>query len=104
MAREATQFRKGQSGNPGGRPKTRLISDAMLKALVKREAVRGQTNAERIAETAVREAANGDVQWVKVVLSYVEGLPVQPMEHSGPDGETFTLRIVRPHGDSPATD
>ncbi len=36
----ATQFRKGQSGNAGGRPKSRLLSEALRNRLADRQAGR----------------------------------------------------------------
>jgi len=38
------------------------------------------TNAQLLAATAVREATEGDVQWARLLMEYVYGKPVQPVE------------------------
>lgn len=79
MSREATQFQKGQSGNPGGRPKRKLITDALLAEL-KTTVGRGQrTRAEQLARRLVRLACAGDVAAAKLILAYTEGAPAQQL-------------------------
>lgn len=74
-------FVKGQSGNPGGRPKRREIIDAMIAELRRRPFPESKsTNAQMIAATAVREALEGDVHWAKLLMEYVYGKPVQPVD------------------------
>lgn len=38
------------------------------------------TNAEMLAATAVREALEGDVHWARLLMEYVYGKPVQPVD------------------------
>lgn len=73
-------FLPGQSGNPGGRPKRRPITDAVLRELDK--AVRGGgTNAEKAAAHLVKLMFHRDprvaLEASKLVLAYVEGMPSQ---------------------------
>jgi hypothetical protein len=76
-------FVKGQSGNPGGRIRShrREVIDAMLAEL-KKKTILGDpvTNAQRVAQTAVKEAIHGDVHWARLLMEYVYGKPVQPVE------------------------
>lgn len=71
---------KGQSGNPGGRIKRHPITDA-LKAELKKHAASGKgTNLQALALRLVELAIEGDVPAAKLILAYVEGQPVQPVE------------------------
>src|SRR5437879_11872904 len=56
----ATQFRKGQSGNAGGRPKSRLLSEALRNRLTQTvdDDPTGRTFAEAIADNLVRIACS----------------------------------------------
>lgn len=67
------QFKPGQSGNPGGRPK--LLSGAyraMLAEVNPRDS-EGRTNAEIIAVAARVEALKGDVSAMREIRSATEG-------------------------------
>lgn len=80
MAREDSQFKPGQSGNPNGRPKRKPITDAVLRELDK--VVRGGgTNAEKAAAHLVKLMFHRDPRVAldasKLVLAYIEGLPGQ---------------------------
>src|ERR1700733_8306781 len=58
------RWKKGQSGNPSGRPKSKTLSDAYkskLEELVPNDS-EGRTWAELIAEAQVRDAVRGNVQ------------------------------------------
>jgi hypothetical protein len=76
---KSTQFKPGQSGNPGGRPKSRLQSEAYRTELAK-EGREGKTKAEKIAERMVADAIRGKVDAAKHVAEYVEGKPRQAFE------------------------
>jgi hypothetical protein len=69
---------KGVSGNPGGRPKQKLIS-AELERLLQQQAPResGKTWAVVIAEALLRHAAKGDVRAISELANRVEGKPLQ---------------------------
>jgi hypothetical protein len=82
MPRSDTQWKPGQSGNPGGRPKRKLISEAVLAELERPVGRSGRTRAELLARKIVRLAIGGDVQAAKLVLAYTEGLPVQHLDVS----------------------
>jgi hypothetical protein len=72
---------KGVSGNPGGRPKKKLISDE-LGRLLQEEALdgTGKTWAAVIAESLLKEAAKGNVRAISELANRVEGKPLQAVE------------------------
>jgi hypothetical protein len=69
---------KGVSGNPGGRPKKKAITEE-LERLLEEEAPNGdgKTWAAAIAEALLKQAAKGDVRAITELANRVEGKPVQ---------------------------
>jgi len=69
---------KGVSGNPGGRPKKKLITDE-LERLLQQETpdTPGKTWATSIAESLLRQAVKGDVRAISELANRVEGKPLQ---------------------------
>lgn len=74
----------GQSGNPGGRPKTRHLTDILTAELGKAAGKSGQTREQRMIERLVTIAISGKrseaLQAMKLIFAYRDGLPVQPIE------------------------
>lgn len=64
-------FAPGQSGNPGGRPKTRPFKDA-LKKLIDESGVDGD-NLRLIAQALITKASAGDVQAIKEIGDRLDG-------------------------------
>lgn len=97
MARTSTSWKPGQSGNPGGKPRRKIITDELTKQLVRRVRDGGPTVAQEAALTLIRLMLAGDVAATKLVMNYVEGLPVQSVEFGGPAGGPvpFTIHIER---------
>lgn len=75
-------FTPGQSGNPSGRPKKRLI-DEVLKELLLTE---DSKVAEAIAQVLLGKAKRGDLRAIQLVVERVQGRPKHSMELSGIDG------------------
>jgi|SRR5580704_127920 hypothetical protein len=76
------RFKKGQSGNPSGRPKSKMLSEAYknkLEELVPNDA-EGRTWAELIAEGQVRDAVRGNVQAAREIADRTEGRARQAIE------------------------
>jgi hypothetical protein len=69
-------FKKGKewNGNAGGRPKSRLQSEAYRAELAK-EDNQGITNAEKLAKCMVKAAIRGNVSAAKHIAEYTEGSP-----------------------------
>jgi hypothetical protein len=76
------RWRKGQSGNPSGRPKSKTLSNAYKHKL--EEPVpndpEGRTWAELIAEAQVRDAVRGNVQAAREIADRTEGRARQAIE------------------------
>ncbi len=86
---------KGVSGNPGGRPKKKLITDE-LERLLGQEApdATGKSWATVIAEALLNQARRGDVRAIGELANRIEGKPLQPVELSGDnDLDTLAERI-----------
>jgi hypothetical protein len=81
----ATRWRKGQSGNAGGRPKSRLLSEALRSRLaeVKPGDPAGRTYAEVVAENLIEIACSegpGAVQAASEIADRLEGRSRQSVE------------------------
>ena len=74
-------FKKGKSGNPGGRPKgisiTRLVREELQKPTAPGSTV---TKAEVIAAMVVNLAQAGDRAMIPLVWKYVDGEPKENTE------------------------
>jgi hypothetical protein len=66
-------FKKGQSGNPKGRPKSITLSEAMRNELAKVLPGTDQTFAEIIAKKLVQGAAMGNILAAKEIADRTEG-------------------------------
>jgi hypothetical protein len=83
----ASQFRKGVSGNPGGRPKSRVLSEALRNRLgeVKPGDPEKRTWAEVIASNLVEIACGegpGAVHAANEIADRIEGRPAQHLQIS----------------------
>jgi hypothetical protein len=95
-------WRKGQSGNPNGRPPgSRSSIREELRRLAAEKDANGHTNATRVAEVAWKAAIAGDLEAVKWITDQIEGK--LPTPEPVPSTTGRTLRIVLdegPDGDS----
>lgn len=62
MRDPAGRFVPGTSGNPGGRPRSRGLQHEIELELARQDGDTGRTKLERIAETIVRRALEGDLR------------------------------------------
>jgi len=74
-------WKKGESGNPSGRPK-RLLTDAYTAQLarVKDGDRQHRTYAQLIAEAQIKQAINGNTMAAKEIADRVEGKARQAVE------------------------
>jgi hypothetical protein len=76
-----TPFPKGVSGNPAGRPKKALLSDALRRQLaIAAPGMSERTQAEAIAAALISEAILGNVQAIREVGDRTEGKPAQTLD------------------------
>ena len=74
------RFKPGQSGNPGGRPKTKLISQAYQEFLAELDTKKRRTIAQEIAKQMIQSALKGDLAAAKEVTDRTEGKAVDQTE------------------------
>lgn len=80
------QFKPGQSGNPGGRPKGRSLRTIFverLEAEVKGGKIPGRTVIEAIVDALVRMARKGDLKAIQEVLNRYGGKVTDVIRHEG---------------------
>jgi hypothetical protein len=81
---QSMAFPKGVSPNPGGKPKTKDWTEAIMIALTRKT---GADRKEALAKLALKlvDAAydKGDLVALKEIGDRVEGKPSQAVEHSG---------------------
>jgi len=82
---KGTRFQPGQSGNPNGKPKWKLLSDtyrAKLAELVPGDKL-GRNYAEAIADAAFAAALEGQIGAIQEIADRTEGKPAQAITLSG---------------------
>lgn len=74
-------FKKGQSGNPKGRPKGAMSFTNKVKEAINQIA-KGNKKPESklIIEAMLKKAKAGDPQILKLIWNYLDGLPTQRIE------------------------
>lgn len=88
------RFRPGESGNPGGKPKTKTLSKAYRQRLeeVNPADPAGRSYAECIAETLVKLAVKGNVQACIELADRVEGKI--KLAVAGPEEDDFAEKSI----------
>jgi len=78
MSNPATQFKKGESGNPDGRPKKEeSLTDLMREFLRKIPEGEKKTYKELFIRKCFSIAMKGDIAAMKMIWNYLEGMPLQ---------------------------
>jgi|694.fasta_scaffold27346_5 hypothetical protein len=85
------RWKKGESGNPKGRPKLPDLKEAMANILG--EEKNGRNALEVILAALQAKAAKGDAKAAELLLKYTYSQPVQKVEQSG--SSDVTIRVVR---------
>lgn len=87
-AAEPYKFKPGKSGNPGGRPKSKHISEALNKALA-------SGKADELAAVLLKLAKKGSVAAIREVADRTEGKPNQQVTVDGNIAIDLTARRER---------
>lgn len=74
------QFKKGQSGNPRGRPKVPDISEAL--AMILNEEEGGEIALERVLKALRARAMKGDVAAIRELFDRAYGKAKQSIDHT----------------------
>jgi hypothetical protein len=87
-------WKKGQSGNPGGRPK-RPITDAYEAQLIKpvKGDLQKRTYAEMIAAAQIRKALRGNTMAAKEITDRIEGKARQALDVPVETPPEFNLSV-----------
>lgn len=81
-----TSWSKGRSGNPRGRPRSGDELGAILRQTVDRK---------RFAEKLCELCYAGDVQAMRLLLSYTDGPPTAAVDVQDPEGIQITVAYVQ---------
>jgi hypothetical protein len=90
-------FKKGQSGNPNGRPRKLPELDKLL-ADVLGEEKDGITAAEAILKALRLKAAKGDVRAIEVMLDRAYGKAKQSVDHTT-QGDKINVPVINVHSE-----
>lgn len=82
------RFVKGSSGNPNGGRRSRTAQE-LLDAINQAVTV---ADWQAIVEKAVKQARGGNPVARKWLSDYLVGVPVQKLEHSGPNGQPIYMK------------
>jgi hypothetical protein len=85
-------FKKGQSGNPNGRPKSALKDiKVVLQDLLGQEK-NGAQLIDGLMTVVVNKALKGDLKAVEMLLGYTYGKATQRTEITGAEGEPIEIK------------
>ena len=89
-------WEKGESGNPGGRPKKAYSITAMIREVGEQivNPETGETRAQRLARIMWEQAEGGDRQMAQYITDRQDGKPKERVEHS----EGKVLRVTLDDG------
>jgi hypothetical protein len=77
-------FKKGQSGNPGGRPKKEWTWSKLLEKIGEEEEPKsGKKFKELVSRRLWVECVNGNMPAIKELFNRMEGMPKQQTEIQG---------------------
>ncbi len=102
------EFKKGQSGNPNGRPKGAKGFAAMLKKVLETEVIikdeetgedvvttNGEIMVMNLFKTAITpHKKNKDLKATEIIMDRVEGKPIQKQEITGADGDALLVEEI----------
>lgn len=89
--RKPGTFAPGECGNPNGRPRGLSLRTLLAKKLEEARVEGGMTYATAIVEATIRDALKGDGSARKLVWEYIDGKPIQRLEHTGENGGAITF-------------
>ncbi len=93
-------WKKGQSGNPNGRPpKPSSIISILKEELRKPSGLKeGESWEQAIVRLWLAMVGDGDMKALKELLDRIYGKPAESLQLSGPGGKEITLRVKYDNG------
>ena len=85
-------FKKGQSGNPKGRPKLKPLREYIEEIMTDEK--EGKTAMEDVILTLHAKAAKGDIRAIDLLLAYTYGKPKQQMDVTTGGDKIATLPAI----------
>lgn len=83
-------WKPGQSGNPNGRPpKGHSITETIKEMMGEKPEIR-----RALGTKLIELALKGDMAAIKLLMGYMDGMPVQPTELTGRNGGPLELTAV----------
>ena len=76
MAKEDTQFKSGQSGNPNGRPPKEHSITGTIRAMMDESPEIKRELGSKILDMAKK----GDLTAIKTIWNYLDGMPTQQID------------------------
>lgn len=86
----ATPFKKGETGNPNGRPKKLPKLDDLLSDILGSQDDK-DSEAHAILVSLMKQAKNGNVKAAEILLDRAYGKSKQSIDHTSSDG-SFSLK------------
>lgn len=83
QAGSRTRFAKGMSGNPGGRPSLKPLTDELRRMIEETDPKTRKRLARRIAEIVVKKALAGSARHIELLMDRIEGRPRQALHVTG---------------------
>jgi Family of unknown function (DUF5681) len=103
----AHQFKPGQSGNPGGRPKSKPFSDELwrqLQALENPKSKKGQTMLQALIAAGIKRALKDSDTLLKEILNRIDGPVVPDRDDKSEQAATVViLDVPRPSSEGITT-
>ncbi len=87
-------WKKGQSGNPRGRPPRGVTMTNALKRLLAKRDTDGRPWRDVVAQALVDAALAGNVSAIKEIYERLDGKVEQGQEVSGPEGSPVQVDFV----------
>jgi ribosomal protein L17 len=90
-------YKKGQSGNPGGRPKRgETMTDLLREKLETHKTTRDKkTRKEKILEQVITLAEAGDLPAIKYIFDRMDGKPIETIRANLKTDTTNMEKIIK---------
>ncbi|MEL0173666.1 MAG: DUF5681 domain-containing protein [bacterium] len=85
------QWKKGQSGNPNGRPKKDFALNEHIRAFANLEDDEKKTMLESVVEKVYEEALNGNMQAITFLADRILGKPTQALNVKAESNEPIKV-------------